>query len=57
MRSFIVSTIVFFPASFFLHRYLDNWGLDSGKTRTMLVLLLASIVAYGIAYLVDLIFV
>ncbi|MCB1059013.1 MAG: hypothetical protein KDB65_02165 [Calditrichaeota bacterium] len=56
MRSFIVSTIVFFPASIFLHRYLDDWGLDKGRTRTLLVMLLASVVAYGTAYLVDLFF-
>ncbi len=56
MRNFIVSTIVFFPASFLLHRYLDDWGLDSGKSRTLLVLLLASIVGYAVAFVVDLIF-
>ncbi|MCB9367229.1 MAG: hypothetical protein H6506_03925 [Calditrichaeota bacterium] len=56
MRSFVISTIVFLPASFFLHRYLEDWGLDKGRTRTLLVMLLASIAAYGVAFLVDLIF-
>ena len=53
MLSFIISTIVFFVAGFFLHRYLDDWGLDKGRTRTLLVLVLASIVSYGSMFLVD----
>lgn len=53
MRSLIISTLVFFVASFFLHRYLDEWGLDKGRTRTLLVLLLATVIAYGAAFAVD----
>jgi hypothetical protein len=47
MFSLIISTIVFFVASFFLHRYLENWGLDKGKGRTLLVLMIASVISYG----------
>jgi len=56
MRSIIISTLIFFPASYFLHKYLDNWGLDSGRSRTLLVMLLASIIGYAAAFLVDLLF-
>jgi divalent metal cation (Fe/Co/Zn/Cd) transporter len=47
MLSFIISTIVFFVASFVLHRYLEEWGLDKGMGRTLLVLMLASVISYG----------
>jgi hypothetical protein len=53
MTSFIVSTLVFFAASFALHRYLDKWGLDQGKARTLLVLAVASLISYGSSYAVD----
>jgi hypothetical protein len=54
MLSFAISTIAFFVSSFFLNRYLEDWGLEKGKTRTLLVLLIASLFAYGVAYLVNL---
>jgi hypothetical protein len=53
MLSLIISTIVFFVASFFLNRYLDDWGLDKGKARTLLVIALASLLSYGTMSLVD----
>ena len=53
MLSLIISTIVFFVAYFFLHRYLNNWGLDKGKARTLLVLTIASLLSYGAMALVD----
>ena len=53
MYSFIISTVVFFVAAFFLHRYLDEWGLDKGRARTLLVMVLASVISYGSMYLVE----
>jgi hypothetical protein len=53
MLSFLISTIVFFAASFFLHRYLDNWGLDAGRARTLVVLVVASAISWGAMSLVD----
>jgi hypothetical protein len=53
MLSLTISAIVFFAASIYLHRYLDNWGMDKGRTRTLLVMLLASVVSYGAMFLVD----
>jgi hypothetical protein len=53
MLGFIISTIIFFAASFLLHRYLDDWGLDSGKARTVLVLAIASVISYGSMALIN----
>jgi hypothetical protein len=53
MLSLIISTIVFFLASFFLHRYFEDWGLDKGRARTLLVLTIASILSWGSMALVD----
>jgi hypothetical protein len=53
MLSLLISTIVFFAASFLLHRYLENWGLDKGKARTLLVMAIASALSYGSASLVN----
>lgn len=47
MSGLIISTLVFFVASFFLHRYLEDWGLDKGRARTLLVMALASLISYG----------
>ena len=53
MLGLIVSVIVFGLAGFFLNRYLEDWGLDKGKARTLLVLTLASLISYGAMYLFD----
>jgi hypothetical protein len=53
MLSLIISTIMFFLASFLLHRYLEDWGLDKGKARMLLVLTVASLLSYGAMALVD----
>ena len=53
MLSFTISTVVFFVAAYFLHRYLDAWGLDKGRTRTLLVMVIASVISYGSMYLVE----
>jgi len=53
MASFVISTIMFFAASFFLDRNLEEWGLDKGKARTLLVMALASLISYGAMSAVD----
>jgi hypothetical protein len=53
MLSLIISTVVFVAASFFLHRYLEDWGLEKGRARTLLVLTLASMLSWGTMFLVD----
>ena len=53
MLSLLISTSVFVVASFLLHRWLDDWGLDKGRARTLLVLALASLLSYGSMSLVN----
>ena len=54
MWNLIISTIVFFAAAWYIHRYLDEQGIPKGPTRGMLVLVLASLLSWGAGYLVDL---
>lgn len=54
MLSFFVSTIVFFVAGYFIRRYLDDIGVPRSMTRGIVVFVAALLVAYGVAYVVDL---
>lgn len=47
MLNLTISTIVFFIAAWFLNRYLDEQGIPKGMTRSLLVLVLASLVSWG----------
>lgn len=49
----LVSTIVFFVAAWYAHRYLDEQGLPKGMTRNVLVLTIASLVSWGAGAAVD----
>ena len=49
----IISTIVFFIAVRYLHRYLEEQGLPKGMTRSILVFTLASLVSWGSGEMVD----
>ena len=53
MRSLVVSTIVFFVASFFIKRYFEGMSLPKGMTRNLMVFCLALLAAYGAAAAVD----
>jgi hypothetical protein len=53
MLNLIISTIVFFVAAWFANRYLDAQGIPKGMTRGVLVLVLASLVSWGAAEMVD----
>lgn len=53
MLNLILSTIVFFVAAWLLNRYLDEHGIPKGITRSVLVLVLASLVSWGAGELVD----
>ena len=53
MLSFVVSTIVFFVASYFVKRYLDDADIPKGLTRSIVIFVLALAIAYGVAALVD----
>ena len=49
----IISTIVFFIAAWYIHRYLDEHGIPKGMTRGILVFALASMVSWGAGEVVD----
>ena len=49
----IVSSIVFFIAAWYLHRYLDAHEIPKGMTRALLVFVLASLVSWGAGEVVD----
>jgi hypothetical protein len=49
----VVSTIVYFVASHYLKRYLDEMGAPEGFTRNALVFSAAMLIAYGVSALSD----
>ena len=49
----IISTLVFFIAARYLHRYLEEQGLPKGMARGILVFALASLVSWGSGEMVD----
>ena len=53
--SLVVSTIAFFVASYFIKRHFDEMDLPKGMTRSVTIFVLALAVAYGVAWVVDLI--
>ena len=55
MAGLVVSTLVFFVASFFLKRQFDEMQIPKGMTRSLTIFVLALAIAYGAAWLVDLI--
>jgi hypothetical protein len=54
MLGIVLSTVAFFPAAWFAHRYLEQMGIPKGMTRSVVVLVVASAVSYGVAFGVDL---
>lgn len=53
MASLVISTFVFFAASFGLRRYLDSIDVPKGMTRSTVIFCGAILIAYGVAALVD----
>ena len=53
MWNLIISTIVFFIAAWYLHRYLDEKGIPKGMARGLTVFVLASLVSWGAGEVVD----
>lgn len=49
----VISTLVFFAAAGYLHRYLDAQGIPKGMTRGILVFSLASVVSWGSGEMAD----
>ena len=55
MVSLVVSTIVFFVASFFIKRYFDEIDIPKGMVRSFTIFVLAAAISYGVAFLIDLV--
>ena len=53
MLSLVLSTIVFFVASYFIKRYLDGIDIPKSMTRSLVIFCLALAVSYGVAVVVD----
>ncbi|HUW37373.1 MAG TPA: hypothetical protein VMV91_08560 [Rhodocyclaceae bacterium] len=53
MLSFVLSTLTFFIASFYLKRRLGDMDLPSGMTRNLLVFTLALAISYFIGFIAD----
>ena len=53
MTSLVVSTIVYFVATYFIKRRLDQYDIPKSLTRAALIFVLALAVAYGVAAVVD----
>jgi hypothetical protein len=53
MWNLVISTIVFFVAAWYLHRYLEDQGIPKGMTRKLLVFALASLISWGLGEVVD----
>ena len=49
----VVSTVVFFVASYFVKRWLDDNDIPKGVTRSALVFCVSLIAAYSASWLVD----
>jgi len=55
MVNLVVSTIVFFVASYFLKKKFDDMDIPKGMARAFTIFVLAAAISYGAAWLVDLV--
>ena len=56
IASLVLSTVAYFVASYFIKRRLEEMDIPKGMTRSIVIFVLALGVAYGVAFLADLIF-
>ena len=52
---FVVSTIAFFVACYFIKRKLVEMDIPEGMTRSIMIFALAAAVASGVGWVVDLV--
>jgi VIT1/CCC1 family predicted Fe2+/Mn2+ transporter len=52
--SFFASTIAFVFAAYFIRGYLDGIGIPKSMSRGAVVFVAALLIAYGVAFVVDL---
>lgn len=53
MTSIVVSTIAFLVFSYYLKRWADDNELPRGITRSTSILVVAAVLSYGVAWLLD----
>lgn len=53
IANLIISTLVFFIAAWYINCYLDEQGIPTGMTRSLLVFTLAALVSWGSGEAVD----
>jgi hypothetical protein len=53
IASLLVSTVVFFVASYFIKRWMEENDIPKGVTRSITIFTLAVALAYGVGWLVD----
>jgi VIT1/CCC1 family predicted Fe2+/Mn2+ transporter len=53
IASLLVSTVVFFVASYFIKRWMEENDIPKGMTRGITIFTLAVALAYGAGWLVD----
>ena len=53
MQDFVISSIAFLVAAFFINRALDMQDINKGMTRSVLVFVLASVASYGTLAVAD----
>jgi VIT1/CCC1 family predicted Fe2+/Mn2+ transporter len=52
--SFFISTVAFVFAAYFIRGYLDGMGIPKSISRAAVVFVAALLIAYGVAFVVDL---
>ena len=53
LASLVASTIVFFVASYFIKRWMEEHDIPKGMTRSIAIFVLAIAFASGVGWLVD----
>ena len=53
--SLLLSTIVFFVASFFIKRWLDDMDIPGTLVRSVVIFTAAALASYGAAFVLDLV--
>ena len=53
IASLLASTVVFFVASYFIKRWMEENEIPKGMTRGIAIFVLAVALAYGVGWLVE----
>ena len=53
MLSLVVSTVVFFAATYYIRRWADANDFPKGMSRSICIFVVALVISYGVAWLVP----